>query len=111
MNLVPAPDKLDLWKNRRRIAWSSLAGLYLILVAAIFKELQPANADLLNGIAYTFGGILLGYLGFVVADDVSKRKSRMAIGGLPDSKQGRAGESAEDAKDRRAAAAPAMEGD
>lgn len=113
MKLEPGADLIDLWKNRRRMAYFALAGLFLITLAAMTRDLSPANADLLNGLAYTFGGIVIAYTGGVVLDAASKRKSDVTsdVAGVPRTAAGRRRETAEDTADRKAMSHPAKEGD
>lgn len=102
MDSLLSPDPSDIWKHRRRFAYSAGALLALITFRAMGPELSQPNADLLGNIAYALAGVIGAYIGFAVLDHASKRRNdtAMAAVGQPI-----------DETDRAAANAPAREGD
>jgi len=67
------PDPERRWRNRRRMAWLTLAASLLfpgLVVAADAQQLAQ-----LTGPFYAFcGAVVLGYLGFATWDDVEQTR-------------------------------------
>ena len=57
------------------MAYGAGGNLVFITVAAIFRELSEANAELLGNLSYAFAGVVGAYIGFAVMDQSSKRRT------------------------------------
>ena len=66
---------IDHWKHRRRLAYMAMGGLLVLSGGVLFGKVDTAGADLGGALAYAFAGVVLGYIGGVVVDDVKKRLS------------------------------------
>lgn len=113
--LIPSNDPSDLWKNRRTMAYMAIAGLFLEILTAALKSLSSPQADLLGDIAYVFGAVILAYTGGVVWDAANRRRRSAPATDEPEPRAGlsrrKRDPTAEELADRRAASAPALEGD
>lgn len=65
--------QIDLWKHRRSLAYMATGGLLALTAAVFFGEVDTAAADLGKALAYAFAGIVLGYTGGAVVDDINAR--------------------------------------
>lgn len=79
----PAPDPQVLWDNRRRMAWLSFFALLGMAAWGMFgaEGLSSSREQLLTGIAWTLGAIVLGYIGFAAWDNVAQRRSHSRLYG------------------------------
>ncbi|WP_379945074.1 hypothetical protein OZ656_06105 [Marinobacter sp. LM1] len=59
----PHPDPERYWKHRRRLAYTAMGALLLTLAAALFTPVRPSSVPLLEGLAWVFGVIVIGYYG------------------------------------------------
>jgi len=68
------PEILILWTHRRRHAYLSLLGLFLLLAAAVLMppEQLEAASPLLTSLAYVFAAVLLLYAGASTVEDVAR---------------------------------------
>lgn len=57
------PDPERYWKHRRRLAYTAMGALLATLVAALFAPIREAAIPLLEGLAWVFGFIVIGYYG------------------------------------------------
>lgn len=62
------------WKHRRRFAYMSFIVLCAIGAGALLKKLDPPNADVLAGICYMLGLIIMTYIGAATVSDVGNIK-------------------------------------
>ncbi len=69
-------EPIDIWKHRRRLAYTAMAGL-LVQLAIVYKvDISQPQADVLGGLALAFAGIVAAYMGFAMMDHASERKAR-----------------------------------
>lgn len=69
------PKPVDLWKNRRRMAWTALVALLAVGAFAMLKTgIEPAQKELLIAILWPLSAIVGAYVGFAVADNVWGKK-------------------------------------
>jgi len=66
------------WKNRRRMAWLSFAGLFLFLIGMMYRLMfggdDPSNWTGLGATVLSiFGAIVVGYSGFATWEQVKKK--------------------------------------
>jgi len=68
------PDIETLWTHRRRHAYISMLGLFLLLAAAALlpPEQLEAASPLLTSLAYVFAAVLLLYAGASTIEDVAR---------------------------------------
>lgn len=57
------PDPERYWKHRRRLAYTSMAALLVTLGCALFSPVRESAMPLLEGLAWVFGFIVIGYYG------------------------------------------------
>lgn len=68
------PDPATHWKHRRRLAYTAMAALLVILAAALAGKVQAAVMPLLEGLAWAFVVIVLGYYGNNAIEAFSRAK-------------------------------------
>ena len=66
------PDPERYWKHRRRLAYTARGALLLTLAAALFAPVRPSSVPLLEGLAWVFGAIVIGYYGNNAIESFSK---------------------------------------
>jgi hypothetical protein len=68
------PDTSMWWTNRRRIAYLSVLGLFVLIGAAMHMpaEQMSGASPLLVAIAWMFGGIIFSYVAAATAEDIVK---------------------------------------
>jgi hypothetical protein len=74
MPTTPHPDPVDLWRNRRRLAYLSFAGLVGLAVMAWMlppEQLQAAES-LLIALAWMCGLIIGAYVGAATMSDIAE---------------------------------------
>lgn len=54
-----------------------MGGLLVLAGGVLYGQVDPAGADLGGALAYAFAGVVLGYIGGVVVDDVKKRLDKV----------------------------------
>lgn len=59
----PHPDPERYWRHRRRLAYTAMAALLVTLGAALFAPIREAVVPLIEGLAWGFVVIVLGYYG------------------------------------------------
>lgn len=57
------PDPERYWKHRRRLAYTAMAALLVTLGCALFAPIRESSLPLLEGLAWVFGVIVIGYYG------------------------------------------------
>lgn len=74
MAVTQAPDAKTWWKNRRRLAYLSMLGLFVLIAAswAMPPDQLTAATAILTAVAWMFGLVLGGYIGTAVAEDIAK---------------------------------------
>lgn len=68
------PDPERYWRHRRRLAYMAMAALLITLAAALFAPVRPASLHLLEGLAWVFGVIVIGYYGNNAIESFSRSK-------------------------------------
>lgn len=68
------PNPGTWWKHRRRFAYMSFIVLCLIASGALMQELKAPNADVLAGICYMLGLIIMTYIGAATVSDIGNIK-------------------------------------
>lgn len=66
------PDPSTHWKHRRRLAYWAMWALTAMLIAALTGRVNPAVIPLLEGLAWVFAIIVLGYYGNNAIESFSK---------------------------------------
>jgi len=66
------PDPATHWKHRRRLAYTAMAALLITLAAALFYPVREASIPLLEGLAWVFGFVVIGYYGNNAIESFSK---------------------------------------
>lgn len=67
------------WKNRRRMAWLSFAGIMVMVGGATYRLMfvgdDPQNwTGIVSILVSVLGAIVIGYSGFATWDDIKKRQ-------------------------------------
>lgn len=57
------PDPERYWKHRRRLAYTAMVALLVTLAAALVAPVREPSLPLLEGLAWVFGVIVIGYYG------------------------------------------------
>lgn len=57
------PDPERYWRHRRRLAYTAMGALLVTLAAGLFAPVRPSSVPLLEGLAWVFGVIVIGYYG------------------------------------------------
>ncbi|WP_328186929.1 hypothetical protein [Marinobacter sp. OP 3.4] len=57
------PNPNQWWFHRRLMAYVSLAGIVISLLCALTGAIPSTHTDLVEGLCWVFGFILLGYYG------------------------------------------------
>lgn len=57
------PNPNQWWFHRRLMAYVSLAGIVISLVSALTGRVPATHTDLVEGLCWVFGFILIGYYG------------------------------------------------
>ncbi len=70
----PHPDPERYWRHRRRLAYTAMAALLVTLAAALLAPVRSANLPLLEGLAWVFGVIVIGYYSNNAIESFSKGK-------------------------------------
>lgn len=65
------PDPSRYWKHRRRLAYTAMAALLVTLAVALFGTVRAP--ELVEGLAWVFGIIVIGYYGNNAIEAFSKR--------------------------------------
>lgn len=68
------PDPTRYWKHRRRMAYWSMTAITLSLIVGLFWEVK--NPDLVEGICWVFGIVVLSYYGGNAAEALANRWSK-----------------------------------
>lgn len=72
MTEQPHPDPARYWKHRRRLAYVAMACLVLTLLVALFGSVRAP--ELVEGLAWVFGVIVIGYYGNNAIEAFSQRR-------------------------------------
>jgi len=69
------------WKNRRRMAWFSFLGLFMMVLGMLFhilvKDGDPTSwTGIMSTIIAVLGAIVVGYTGFAAWEDVKKNEKK-----------------------------------
>lgn len=67
------PDPSRYWRHRRRLAYTAMACLILIMAAALLGAVRESMVPLLEGLAWVFAVIVIGYYGNNAIEAFSKR--------------------------------------
>jgi hypothetical protein len=65
------PDPAIYWRHRRRMAYWSMAMLTVALIAAILGKVPPGSSELVVGVCWVFGTVLVLYFGGSTAETFS----------------------------------------
>lgn len=65
------PDPARLWKHRRRLAYWSMTALSLSLLAGLFYGVR--SPELVEGICWVFGIVVVSYYGGNAAEALASR--------------------------------------
>lgn len=65
------PDPSRYWKHRRRLAYTAMCALLVTLAVALFGTVRAP--ELVGGLAWVFGIIVIGYYGNNAIEAFSKR--------------------------------------
>ncbi len=65
------PDPSRYWKHRRRLAYTAMCALLVTLAVALFGTVRAP--ELVEGLAWVFGIIVIGYYGNNAIEAFSKR--------------------------------------
>lgn len=68
------PDPAVHWRHRRRLAYAAMLALLVTLAAALLAPIRESVIPLLEGLAWTFTVIILGYFGNNAIESFSKGK-------------------------------------
>ena len=71
----PHPNPVDLWKNRRRMAYWSMSMLTLSLVMALTGRVPEPQMPLVEGLCWIFGTVIILYFGGNAAEEFARRRS------------------------------------
>lgn len=65
------PDPSRYWRHRRRLAYTAMGSLLTTLAVALFGNVRAP--ELVEGLAWVFGIIVIGYYGNNAIEAFSKR--------------------------------------
>lgn len=68
------PDPSRYWKHRRRLAYTAMAALLVMLGVSLFGTVRAP--ELVQGLAWVFGMIVIGYYGNNAIEAFSQRGPR-----------------------------------
>lgn len=68
------PDPERYWRHRRRLAYTAMGALLITLAAALLAPVREAAIPLLEGLAWAFAVIVIGYYGNNAIEAFSRGK-------------------------------------
>lgn len=67
------PDPSRYWRHRRRLAYAAMVCLAVIMAATLLGVVREPMVPLLEGLAWVFAVIVIGYYGNNAIEAFSKR--------------------------------------
>lgn len=77
--MLAPPDTTKWWTNRRRLAYLSMLGLFVLIAVTWAMPPEQINAAtaILTAVAWMFGLVLGTYVGAATVEDITKIKAMM----------------------------------
>lgn len=67
------PNPNSYWKHRRRLAYMAFLVLTVMAATALFGEIRDEQTELVAGLAWVFGFVVIAYYGNNAAEAFAKR--------------------------------------